>query len=229
MSRQTPKTHILGSALRRLFHGLLVLGGTVALTLAFFLVLPLMQTINQAPLDRLELVTVNTGQIEPPPPAPPEPEPQEEPEPQDEPPDLAEDVQLHSLEQMNLALNPPAFGSGWGGIDINAHLDAVAADTAGTDAIFSLSDLDQQPRPLSQPPPVITPLMRKKVPGTVRIAFIVNELGRVENPIVQSSTDPVFERPALAAVSQWRFEPGRRGGKPVRFRMRVPMTFPKGQ
>jgi protein TonB len=45
---------------------------------------------------------------------------------------------------------------------------------------------------------------------------------------VQQSTDPVFERPALAAVKQWRFEPGKRNGKPVRFRMRVPITFPKG-
>jgi len=43
---------------------------------------------------------------------------------------------------------------------------------------------------------------------------------------VQSSPDPVFERPALTAVKQWKFEPGKRGGQAVRFRMRVPITFP---
>ena len=37
------------------------------------------------------------------------------------------------------------------------------------------------------------------------------------------------ERPALAAVKKWKFEPGKKGGEPVRFRMRVPITFPKGQ
>jgi protein TonB len=45
---------------------------------------------------------------------------------------------------------------------------------------------------------------------------------------VQSSSDPVFEAPSLAAVKQWKFEPGKRNGKPVRFRMRVPITFPEG-
>ena len=47
-------------------------------------------------------------------------------------------------------------------------------------------------------------------------------------PLVQRSSDPVFERPALAAVKQWRFEPGKRKGQAVRFRMRVPITFPQG-
>jgi protein TonB len=38
----------------------------------------------------------------------------------------------------------------------------------------------------------------------------------------------VFEAPALKAVKQWKFEPGKKNGKAVRFRMRVPITFPKG-
>jgi len=59
------------------------------------------------------------------------------------------------------------------------------------------------------------------------VLFVVNERGHVENPIIQKSTDPVFERPALNAVKQWRFEPGKRNGEPVRFRMRIPITFPK--
>jgi protein TonB len=61
----------------------------------------------------------------------------------------------------------------------------------------------------------------------VYIVFIVDQRGRVENPMVQSSTDSSFDAPALAAVRQWRFEPGKRNGEPVRFRMRVPITFPK--
>jgi protein TonB len=69
--------------------------------------------------------------------------------------------------------------------------------------------------------------VRKQAPGTAYILFVVDAQGRVENPQVQKSSDPVFEKPALAAVKQWRFEPGKRNGQPVRFRMRVPVTFPK--
>lgn len=50
--------------------------------------------------------------------------------------------------------------------------------------------------------------------------------GRVTDAVVQTSSDPIFERPALAAVRKWKFEPGRRDGRPARFRMRVPVTFP---
>ena len=61
----------------------------------------------------------------------------------------------------------------------------------------------------------------------VYVLFVVSERGKVENPRVWQSTDPALERPALAAVKKWRFEPGKRNGKPVRFRMRCPITFPK--
>ena len=42
---------------------------------------------------------------------------------------------------------------------------------------------------------------------------------------MQKSSHPAFEQPALQAVRRWRFEPGKRGGKPVSFKMRVPITF----
>jgi len=43
--------------------------------------------------------------------------------------------------------------------------------------------------------------------------------------VVQQSPDPVFDRAALDAIKKWKFEPGKRNGKPVRFRMRQPITF----
>jgi protein TonB len=90
-----------------------------------------------------------------------------------------------------------------------------------------LSDLDQKPRILYQPSPTLNAELRKRAPGTVHIIFIVDERGRVQNPIVQKSTDPIFEAPALAALQQWKFEPVKRKGETVRFRMQVPITFPK--
>jgi protein TonB len=39
------------------------------------------------------------------------------------------------------------------------------------------------------------------------------------------SSSHAFEEPTLRAIAKWRFEPGRRGGQIVRFRMQVPVVF----
>ena len=41
----------------------------------------------------------------------------------------------------------------------------------------------------------------------------------------EKSTNPSFDRPAIEAVRQWKFEPGTRNGERVAFKMRVPITF----
>lgn len=61
--------------------------------------------------------------------------------------------------------------------------------------------------------------------GTVWVEFIVDRDGYVHDPVVVRSTDRVFEEPTVRAVSRWRFEPGKRGGRPVSFRMVVPVVF----
>jgi protein TonB len=213
---------------REIFHRLLVVVGAVVLTLAFFIVLPLMQSISKPPTDDLILQTMDVGNIEPPPP-PPQEEVQEEPEPEDAPPELTEEAPPLDLSQLELALNPnPGFSENWMGPDFTVKLNTIVSDSKDVDALFSIADLDQKPRIIYQPSPILNLKIRKKAPGTVYIIFVVDQKGRVENPVVQKSTDPVFEKPALVAVKQWKFEPGKRNGKAVRFRMRVPITFPKG-
>jgi protein TonB len=215
--------------LRRLWHRAVVIVGSVALTLAFFLVLPLFQSIAQAPVTDLVVQGLDTTQL-PPPPPPPEEQPEEEPEPEEKPPELAEEAPPLDLSQIELALNP-TLGDGWFGPDTAVNLGALARSggSGGEVAeLFSLADLDQKPRVLYQPGPVLDASTRKKTPGSVTIVFVVDPRGKVENPVVQKSSDPALEGPALSAVRQWRFEPGKKNGQPVRFRMRVPITFPKG-
>jgi protein TonB len=213
--------------LGRSWHRFLVAAGTVGLTLTFFLVLPLMQAIAKPRSDELMLQTVDTANLPPPPPPPPPEEPEEEPEPEEQPPELLEDAPPLDLSQLELALNP-GFSDGWMGGDFAVRLETVTSGGDSGDGLFNLADLDQKPRCVYQPSPVIDSKVRQKAPGTVYILFVVDQDGRVQNPIVQSSSDPIFERPAMAAVKQWKFEPGKRNGQPVRFRMRVPITFPKG-
>lgn len=213
--------------LRATVHRTLVAGGALLLTLLVFLVLPVMETIGQPDAPDTLLQSIDTADV-PPPPAAPEPEREEPPKQDEPPPELNEPAQPLDLSQLEVALNPGIGGEYLGGDFAAATLTTRTADGAGgSEGLFSLADLDQKPRALHQPSPTLTPDLRRKAPATVHILFLVGTDGRVENPIVQKSTDAAFEPPALAAIKQWKFEPGKRNGQPVRFRMRVPITFPE--
>jgi protein TonB len=201
------------------------LAAALVVSALLFMVLPVLQVITK-PLTRdLTIRTVEVANV-PPPPPPPMEEP-EEPEPEEEPPPPpAADAQPLDLSQLELALNPGDGGFGSGDFAIN--LQGVTGNSEEVDAIFSLSDLDQKPRVVYQPAPIYPPeLARKNMQGTVYILFIVDRAGRTRDLKVQKSTHPAFNGPALKAVKQWKFEPGKRKGQPVQFRMRVPITFQK--
>ncbi len=200
--------------------------GATGLTGVFFLVLPLIQAIT-APRDKvIALQTFDSTVLPPPPPPPPEEEPEEEPEPEEKPPEPMTDAPPLDLAQLELALSP-GLADGWMSSDFALSLDTVGSSGEDLDALFSLGDLDQGPRATHKPSPTMNAKMRKAAPGTVWVIFIVNERGRVESPKIQSSTDPVFEKAALDAIKKWKFDPGKRNGKPVRSRSRMPFTFPK--
>jgi protein TonB len=223
MSLKTPEP----SSARKMVHAVTVLLGAVTFTLLCFLILPLTQVIAKKVDADLEVRQASVAEV-PPPPPPPEPEPEREEEPEEQPPQLAEEAPPLDLSQIELALNPGA-GGGWATGDFGIRLNTQAlsgSDGKGVDALFSINDLDQKPRAVYQPSPQRDAKLRKRGAGAVNILFIVDQRGRVENPLVQSSTDATFEPAALAAVKQWRFEPGKRAGQAVRFRMRVPITFP---
>jgi len=213
------------SLARRSVHGAVVVVGAAVLTAAFFLVLPLIQAITKQAAPDTTLQSLDSASLPPPPPAQEE-EPEPEPEVQEKPPELVEDTQLLDLAQLELALNP-TLGEGLLGGDFAMRLNTVTTNNEVVDALFSLSDLDQEPRGVHRPGPAMTADMRKRAPMTVHVLFTVDQRGRVETAVVQQANDPVFDKAALAAVKQWRFEPGKRNGQPVKFRMRVPITFPK--
>ncbi len=211
---------------KKLLHGVLVGGGATTFMAAFFLVLPLIQAISKDRKADTLLFEIDSAAV-PPPPPPPEEEPEEEEEEEEPEPELVEEAPPLDLSQLELALDP-GFGGGWGTADF-ASIDLGSLVRGGSDGegLFSLDDLDQKPRVVYQPSPSIDAKLQKRAPATVYVLFMVDASGRVESPLVQSSTDPAFERAALSAVKQWKFEPGRREGQPVRFRMRVPITFPE--
>lgn len=148
------------------------------------------------------------------------------------PPELKEEAVPLDLAQLEMALD----GGGGAGGDFLTRLPASLGGRSGLaieaamdttlDTVCSLSDLDQPPRATFQPAPEYpTALRRQKADGSVVVLFIVDRNGRVSNPIVQQSSQPAFEAPALQAVRRWRFEPGKRNGESVAFKMRAPIRF----
>lgn len=91
---------------------------------------------------------------------------------------------------------------------------------------INFSDLDREPRYRARTAPDY-PFSARQAgqEGEVLLDFLVNEQGRVVSVRVLSSTDRLFEEPAMRAVRNWRFEPGRRDGRVVAFRMTVPLVF----
>ena len=89
--------------------------------------------------------------------------------------------------------------------------------------------LDRMPRPTVQVPPDYPSSMRQAcINGEVTIEFAVDASGRVVQAQVVKSSRREFEEPTLRAVLKWRFEPGKRGGRAVPFRMVIPVDFAVG-
>ena len=126
-----------------------------------------------------------------------------------------------------------SFGLGGGsGLSSGGRIGGTGTGTSLAEdmgEIASLADLDQRPRAIFQAAPNYPVELRKRnVEGTVQVVFLVDREGKVANPKIERSTNPAFERPALEAVRQWKFEAGTRNGEKVAFKMRVPITFSAG-
>lgn len=139
-------------------------------------------------------------------------------------------VSLGALEQ---ALNGQASGG-----DFSDALSFASGGRLGagggtgtldeqSENAFSLAEIDQKPRVVFQTAPLYPSEMRgKKLEGSVTLLFVVDTEGKVQSPRVEKSSHPAFEKPALEAVKQWKFEPAVKGGQRVGCKMRVPIRFP---
>lgn len=64
-----------------------------------------------------------------------------------------------------------------------------------------------------------------KIQGTVLLECVVETDGSVGDVKVTKSLDEDLDLEAVKAVRQWRFEPGKKGGKAVRVQITLEMTF----
>ena len=209
--------------LRRLIRSLLAFILALGCTAFFFMLLPLLQAIN-SPFQGDSVSTNDGGGIRSPPPPPPMDEPDEpEPEPEPEPPQMDSTPEPLDISQLEIMLNP-GFGDFLGG-DFGVQLKTALTNSEEMNEIFSSSELDQNARRLSVVQPRLTSTLRRQTPATVVVIFIVDENGRVQDPKVQRTTNPSFDRSALTAIKQWKFEPAKVQGRSVSSRLRQSFSF----
>jgi TonB family protein len=67
--------------------------------------------------------------------------------------------------------------------------------------------------------------LEKQIQGEVALEGVVTEQGTMTDLRVLKSLEPSLDQAAIDAALQWRFEPARKDGKPVRVRVTLIMSF----
>jgi TonB family protein len=82
------------------------------------------------------------------------------------------------------------------------------------------------PAPIYQPEPQYAEEARQAgIQGAVLLSIVVDENGQAQAIRVTRSLDPGPDQKAIEAVSQWRFRPGQKDGKPVPVMASVEVNF----
>jgi len=82
------------------------------------------------------------------------------------------------------------------------------------------------PRPTYSPDPGYDDVSRKaKIEGTVVLQIIVTKDGLVKNPRIKRGLCEALDKRAIEAVSQWKFTPATKNGKPVSLYLMIEVTF----
>lgn len=215
---------MLKTLVRRLFGTAVA----VLLTFALFLVLPLMQSIGKAPEDKYAVQTVALPTLDDVPELEDEEPPPDEPEEIEDPPDLPDEPLSLNIDALDL----PIGTGGVGGVlnpDMRIDISNVIDSKQGG-MLDDFGGFDQKPRLAVPVSPQVTEAMRrvlKKQAVRVVVRFMIDERGKVVRAQIHSSNHPLFDRAVLRVARNCRFDPAKRGGKPVPSRALLPFAFPK--
>lgn len=188
-----------------------------------FLAIPLTQifTSYDKSTEQIEALEV----APPPPPPPPEdPPPPPEPEQEEPPPELETPPPPISLDQLDMALNPGTGGS-MGGDFALPSFEVDSSDLGGME-IFELGDVDSPPQPrtkieFSYP----SAAKRRGITGVVKVEYVVDENGRVEQINIVDSPDRSLSNATIEVLERARFQPAEKSGRAVKVRMRAAVPY----
>ena len=115
------------------------------------------------------------------------------------------------------------------GIGISAGVDtSMSLDTGGG---FSMASADGDAVPMVRVPPQYPERAQQRgIEGRVLIEFTISKSGSVKNPkVVAYEPSTIFNKAALKAVSQWKYNPKIEDGKAVEQKgIRIAIPFRLG-
>ncbi|MGB7309713.1 MAG: energy transducer TonB, partial [Candidatus Acidiferrales bacterium] len=138
---------------------------------------------------------------------------------------------------LNPSLPPEAI---FGGKEVyTLHIDLPNLTSETGSWILNYSQLDEDPRPpyrpkgqLSAPQPISKAdpeypedTIKEHIDGEVVLYAIIRKDGTVDSIQLMRSLDPRLDKSAVAALSRWKFLPGRRAGVPVDIEAVVHIPF----
>ncbi len=101
---------------------------------------------------------------------------------------------------------------------------ALAATLRADDTVYT--KVDENPVPIKTPPPRYPDSMRHDgTSGVVALVLVIDEKGDIISSTVAKSSHHDFEKPALDAVSKWKFKPAKKDGNPVKVKVTIPLRF----
>jgi periplasmic protein TonB len=109
---------------------------------------------------------------------------------------------------------------------MNKNLLPIALICLLASAPVALAETKEPPVPVrTVPPDYPDELRREGVSGLVMVKCTIDEQGNVVEPAVEKSSNPAFEKPALAALKKWKFKPAKLDGAPVAIKVSIPIKF----
>jgi protein TonB len=144
------------------------------------------------------------------------------------PPSLADLPRVVPLDAFTQPIEPPRPA----GLEVGRNLSSIPLGRPGSSFgnglgdLFDLSNLDQAPVARMKVLPIYPEAMKRlSNRGEVVVEFIVDYCGNAVSVQVVRSSDAAFETPAVQAVGQWKFKPGRKGGRDVNTRVQQVIAF----
>lgn len=109
-----------------------------------------------------------------------------------------------------------------------ARTQAASLKTGG--GSFSMKELDSPPKAVTRKSPSYPAELRQAgIEGSVVVSFVIDASGKVQNAHAVQSTHHAFEEAAVAAIKEWQFDPGRKGGRQVNTRVNQVLQFSTGK
>lgn len=99
-------------------------------------------------------------------------------------------------------------------------------DPASDEHVYKIAGDVSAPRVISKVEPQYSQNgIDKKIEGSVLLHVVIDQSGHPEDIQIKRSLDPDLDANAVAAVTQWRFVPAMKAGKPVAVEANIEVNF----